>query len=334
MQPAGVGIGMKPPVYLKGGDVVSISVNGLGTLVNRVADPRLDKPKVEQVESIAYMQPIHVVDPYKPSPLKMINGKPLFYLGLGDSRSTTAPIVLLHGLGGSNNYFDPLVHALKLERHAIHAFDFEGHGLSPTSPLSKISIESLANDLNGVFEYAKITSSAIIIAHGMSCLVAMNFALAHPELVSKLVLLGPPPSPLPDIDCLNVSSEAYTARRDGMLAISKMVPMTGTSRKTKDTNQLAIAAIKISLLGQDAEGYTKAGLALVDAREIDVGAIKAKTLIVTGSEDEVSPPQTCEDYVNRMEDARFRVLQDVGHWHVFEDCSSVANAVQEFLGDD
>lgn len=36
--PAGVGFGQDPPTFLKPGDTVEISVTGLGTLRNRVAD--------------------------------------------------------------------------------------------------------------------------------------------------------------------------------------------------------------------------------------------------------------------------------------------------------
>jgi 2-keto-4-pentenoate hydratase/2-oxohepta-3-ene-1,7-dioic acid hydratase in catechol pathway len=35
--PAGVGIGLNPPVFLKSGDVVSVSIDGIGTLENRCA---------------------------------------------------------------------------------------------------------------------------------------------------------------------------------------------------------------------------------------------------------------------------------------------------------
>ena len=34
--PAGVGIGKKPPMYLKSGDVIEVSVDGIGTLRNPV----------------------------------------------------------------------------------------------------------------------------------------------------------------------------------------------------------------------------------------------------------------------------------------------------------
>jgi 2-keto-4-pentenoate hydratase/2-oxohepta-3-ene-1,7-dioic acid hydratase in catechol pathway len=34
--PVGVGVGFKPPKFLKAGDVVRISVEGIGTINNRV----------------------------------------------------------------------------------------------------------------------------------------------------------------------------------------------------------------------------------------------------------------------------------------------------------
>ncbi|MNY67882.1 Ureidoglycolate lyase [compost metagenome] len=36
--PAGVGFGMDPKVYLQAGDVVEVSIEGIGRLVNRVVD--------------------------------------------------------------------------------------------------------------------------------------------------------------------------------------------------------------------------------------------------------------------------------------------------------
>jgi 2-keto-4-pentenoate hydratase/2-oxohepta-3-ene-1,7-dioic acid hydratase in catechol pathway len=37
--PAGVGFGQKPPVFLQPGDVVDVSVIGLGVLRNTIAEP-------------------------------------------------------------------------------------------------------------------------------------------------------------------------------------------------------------------------------------------------------------------------------------------------------
>ena len=38
--PAGVGIGFDPPRYLKGGDVVRVEIDGIGTLENPVQEVR------------------------------------------------------------------------------------------------------------------------------------------------------------------------------------------------------------------------------------------------------------------------------------------------------
>ena len=36
--PGGVGMAMKPPVWLKAGDVVRVEIGGIGHIENRVAD--------------------------------------------------------------------------------------------------------------------------------------------------------------------------------------------------------------------------------------------------------------------------------------------------------
>ncbi|KAJ4373035.1 hypothetical protein N0V83_003326 [Neocucurbitaria cava] len=332
--PAGVGIGRKPPIYLKPGDEISVSVTGLGTLTNRIADPGSHNPVVQQVQNISHLRQTNATKSIDPSSLTQINNKPLFYKHLGDSKAS--PIVFIHGLGGSAEFYTPLIQALALEKsHSLHLFDLEGHGLSPTSPLSRLSIDSFAADVNGIFENGGITSSegATLIAHSMGCLVAVAFALAHPEKVAKLILIGPPPSPLPEAGKNATYARAETARTKGMVSIVDALVAAGTSEKTKTSNQLAVAAVRMSLLSQDPEGYAKACTALAGATGLDFGGVQAETLIVTGSEDKVSPPGLCEKYVEVLKGkATLMVLENVGHWHVFEDLQGVASAVKEFLG--
>jgi pimeloyl-ACP methyl ester carboxylesterase len=275
-----------------------------------------------------YMPRKHIADKYKSAALTTINNKPLYYRTIGKEENTRRPVVFVHGLGGSNEYFMPLIRTLGLQNsHLLHLYDFEGHGLSPTSLLSKISIETLAEDLNDVYEHASITSGATLVAHSMGCLVAVQFVLAHPGKVSKLILLGPPPSPLSERDSRDLTATARSVHVKGMSAVADH-----EVEKMRTTNQLAITAAKLSLLGQDPNGYAKACMALANAKQLNLGAIQPQTLIVTGSEDTISPPDLCERYQGAMQGrANTRILDDVEHWHVFEDCSGVAKAVEEFL---
>jgi pimeloyl-ACP methyl ester carboxylesterase len=237
----------------------------------------------------------------------------------------------LKGLGGTSEFYTPLIASLRLERnHSLHLLDLEGHGLSPTSAISSISISSYASDFYALAQEAKV-SGATVVAHSMGCLVAITLALQHPEIVSKLLLLGPPPTPLPEAGQAGSIARAAAVRKSGMAAVVDTVVTAGTSAKSKD-DQIGIAAVRLSLLSQDPEGYAKGCTALAGASEaLPVVKIKAKTLIVTGDEDKVSPPQVCEKYSTEIKGSKVHVLSQVGHWHIFEDVKGVSDVVASFF---
>lgn len=332
--PAGVGFGLDPPKFLQPGDEISISITGLGTLTNRIASKGSQNPVEKKVKDTQYgIQACNTARVPGGVGLRTINGKPTHYKQIG--KEDGPPAVFVHGLGGTMDYWTPLIEAAGLKSsHALHLYDFEGHGLSPTSPLSEITIDSLADDLKAIFEHAKITSGATLFAHSMGCLVAIQLALKHPKLVSKLVLLGPPPSPLPEAGSKGSHERAALVRSKGMATVVDTVVAAGTSERTKTSNVVALTAVRLSLLSQDPEGYAKACSALAKSAglTLDFSRVQAETLMVTGSEDAISPPALCEKYESQLKECKgVHVLRDVGHWHVFEDVGGVAEAVKGML---
>lgn len=329
--PAGVGFGQKPPVFLKEGDVVEVSVTGLGTLKNTIAGPNTTNQTVDRVKNASHIPVSNLNKSCGGIGLTTLGSKQLYYRQAGLSKGQS--IIFVHGLGGSSEYYNPLIKSLELENsHALHLLDLEGHGLSPTSAASSISIASYATDLEALVKHANIGKGATVIAHSMGCLIALQFAINNPEIVSKLVLLGPPPSPVPEAGRNASVSRAATVRSLGIVAVADAVATAGTSSRTQSDNPLAVAAVRLSLLGQDPEGYAKGCTALAGAIEsLPVKKIKAQTLIVTGDEDKVSPQSLCEQYSHEIEGAKAQVLPQVGHWHIFEDLSGVTAAVKGFL---
>lgn len=332
-EPAGVGIGRTPPLFLKSGDEVAVSIEGLGTLRNKISAASSTNPTVSRIGSQSVFQLTNAAKSIQAGVgLTTINSKPLYYRKVG---SGVEDIVFVHGLGGTQEYWTPLVSALSLaETSSLHLYDFEGHGLSPTHPLSSLTIGSLAADVAGVFKVANISAKtpATLVAHSMGCLVALRFALDNPTLVKKLVLVGPPPSPLPEAASNGSFDRAELARTKGMRAVVDAVVAAGTSAHTKKANPVGLTATRLSLLSQDPESYAKACSALAQATDtLAVEGLKADTLIITGQEDKVSPPGLCEKYVERIPKARHVVLPDVGHWHVYEDVQGVASALKGFL---
>lgn len=329
--PAGVGLGLKPPVYLKSGDTIAVSVTGLGTLTNRIADPGIPNPTATKTAKSS----LRCSNTRLPaSQLTTINNKPLYYTSLGPESGS--PIVFVHGLGGTHATFQPLIHSLGLEyTHAMLFFDLEGHGASPTHPLSTLSINSFASDLDGIFNHANIQNSdnATIIAHSMGCLIALAFATQHPEKVAQLILLNPPALPFPTEGIAALRSRADLVRRQGMLGIASRIAQTGTSPQSQTRSPIALAAVRMAIASQDVEGYAKACGALAGAEVPVWEEVRAKVLVVTGSEDGVAPVEVCEDVLKKLgARGKLEVLQGVGHWSLFEDVEGVSRVVERALG--
>ncbi|KAL4866631.1 hypothetical protein BDV12DRAFT_210357 [Aspergillus spectabilis] len=327
--PYGVGFGFRPMKFLKAGDEVKVAVTGLGALVNRMAPLDAVNPTLERVKTSTSI-PIANQKTRSGKGLIKVNNKDLFYQFRGQKDGS--PIIFIHGLGGSSSYFSPLLDKLSAT-HALHLTDFEGHGLSPTSALSSLTLGSLASDIREAYKQSSDSKSATIIAHSMGCLIALKLALETPDLVSNLILLGPPPSPLPAAGSNGSFARAEIVRTQGMTAVVDAIINAGLSTRTKAENPLAVAATRLSLLGQDPEGYAKACAALARSADetLEVDKVEAKTLILTGTEDAVSPPKLVQAYKERIAGAEVVVLEDVAHWHLFEDVKGTSEAVYGFL---
>ncbi|KAI0909655.1 hypothetical protein F4823DRAFT_418991 [Ustulina deusta] len=331
--PAGVGIGKQPPVFLKPGDEISISVTGLGTLRNKISQPGISNIARSHVSFASAFDLTNISRAAgKGAGLTVVNGKPISYRQIG---SASENMIFANGLGGTKDYWTPLISMLSLADCAtLHLYDFEGHGLSPTHPLSQLTIESLATDLAGIFQTAGISTSrpATLFAHSTGCLVAVKFALENPGLVKRLVLISPPPCPLPEANRSILFARAALARTRGMAAVVDAAITQGVSESSTKHNPLAIAAVCLSLLSQDPEGYAKACHAFAGATEcLEFEKLNADALIITGQDDEVSTPTVCQKYRDMVGNSHLVVLENVGHWPVFEDVASVARAVREVL---
>jgi len=119
-----------------------------------------------------------------------------------------------------------------------------------------------------------------------------------------------------------------------MASVVDAVATGATSESTKNNNPLALTAIRTSLLGQEPEGYAKACAALAGATDkMEYEKIECRTLVITGDEDKVAPPELCRKYQTALPNCQgVVVLENVGHWHTFEDGKGVSTAIADFLG--
>ena len=329
---AGVGFEQTPPTFLKPGDSVEVSVTGLGKLVNTIADPA--KTTIQPISPPSAIPMHNLSISAGGAGLTRIGSKLMNVMSLGTG---TEPIVYVHGLGGTTEFYRPLIQAASLSNSHKHIlYDLEGHGLTPTKASSTVTMESLVNDLNGVVNHSPLNiKAATIVAHSLGGLIALNFALAHPSLVKKLVLIGPGPSPLPAAASKATYARAAAVREKGMLAsgVADAVSTNGTSAKTKTEKPLGLGMARASLLSQDPEGYAKGCMALAGtvSTSLEIEKIEVPTLVIAGADDKVSTVDWARKMEERMQMCRVEILEGVGHWHCFEDMEGVAKAVKGFL---
>ncbi|GAA5876549.1 hypothetical protein JCM3774_003135 [Rhodotorula dairenensis] len=320
--PAGVGIGRSPPTFLTSGDKIEVEVTGLGKLVNTVADAKAAPPQCRPL--LADVPSSQLPDA---SLRRMASGLHLHVEVTNAGADKT--LIFVHGLGGSLTNYAPIGEAAGLaDSFKVVAFDFEGHGLSPTSG-SATTVEGYAASIGEVLDSVK-SQKAVVVGHSLGGLIATTFAAQYPERVEKLVLLGPVKQFAPGgVDAL--TKRAATVREGGMISIADTVATAGVSAKTNSSRTLAKSVVRASLLMSPAEGYAQACLAAAGATDPDYSKISAPTLIFAGDEDKTAPKPTIEFLHGAINGSKVVQLADVGHWHQVEDFDTVAKELKAFL---
>src|SRR2546428_3105185 len=116
-------------------------------------------------------------------PIARVNGVSLYYEVAGRG----APLVLVHGFACGIRSWAPQVRALSRYRRVI-AYDVRGHGLSDAPPEAAAYSQSTSvADLHALLAHLKI-GRAVVGGLSMGGNIALNFALAHPAMVSALIV--------------------------------------------------------------------------------------------------------------------------------------------------
>jgi pimeloyl-ACP methyl ester carboxylesterase len=110
----------------------------------------------------------------------------------GEAMGEGPPIVLLHGITATRRY---VVHGSKALARAGHrqiAYDARGHGRSdPAPPGAGYRYPELVDDLGAVIGAEVGEERFVLAGHSMGAHTAVAYAIAHPDRLAGLVLIGP-----------------------------------------------------------------------------------------------------------------------------------------------
>jgi esterase len=111
----------------------------------------------------------------------------LFYREYGAGQ----PIVIMHGIFGSSDNWLTQAKILS-EKYRVILVDLRNHGQSPKD--EAFDYQVMVSDMEQFMEELQL-KDPIVIGHSMGGKVAMNFAVAHPDRLSRLIVVDISPRP-------------------------------------------------------------------------------------------------------------------------------------------
>ena len=239
-----------------------------------------------------------------------------------------APVVFLHGLGGTRSAWGPQLRGLSDQFRCI-AWDMPGYGDS--APLEPLTYAGIADSLVAFMDELELEAPDLV---GLSFggMHALHTAIAHPDRVGRLVLADS--SPAFGMD--GTTREEWTAARLAPLdrgetpadAAEFVVDMITATPLTGEIRSETVAAFgEISPRGFRAAVDC---LPTNDVREM-LADIEHETLVIVGELDEETPVSYAKVLSDGMPNAELVILDGVGHLSPAEDPARFNDQVRRFL---
>jgi len=136
-------------------------------------------------------------------------------------------LVILHGLFGSSDNWLTQARLLSNQGYHIYTVDLTNHGQSPHT--NSFDYPSMVSDLAEFMNELNLNNS-VILGHSMGGKVAMNFAMAHPDKITKLIVVDIAPrhydlEHYTIVDGLNaIAIETLSSRNEADEKLSAYVP--------------------------------------------------------------------------------------------------------------
>jgi 3-oxoadipate enol-lactonase len=245
-----------------------------------------------------------------------------------ESSGDGPPLLLIQGLGYGRWAWDPIVPGLAA-RHRVVVFDNRGIGDSE-KPDGPYTAAEMAGDALQVLDEAGI-DRAHVLGASLGGMIAQELAVAAPERVDKLVLCcttpgGPNAAPMPEVT-LRLFAEAPSLPPE--VALRRFIENAlGNDPPAELVDELFArrAAHPPDQAGWQAQAAAGMGFQGVD----DV--IRARTLIVSGTADNVVDHRNAELLAARIPDARVDLLEGCGHLFFWEQPEESVRILNDFLG--
>jgi pimeloyl-ACP methyl ester carboxylesterase len=242
------------------------------------------------------------------------------------------PVVLLHGGGGFACLFAPLMGALQKE-FRMFAPDRPGCGLTDKFDYRKTVLRDHAVDFVMSLLDALDLPKTALAGSSMGGLWALQFALAHPGRVTKLLLLGEPAGS-PPIMTNPPPPWTNTPSFQGLRARY-------ADRLVTDITDVPDEMVHVTLASRLLPGADVSWNTLIEKFKKDnqrayqlrpeLKNLQPPTLFIWGEQDRLGPPSLGEEMARMAPKARCEVVRDAGHLPWVDQTQICTQLVRDFL---
>ena len=259
----------------------------------------------------------------------------------GEVRNDVPTIIMMHGFPDGQLAYE-LVAPLLAETHPIVTFDFLGWGESDQPAGQPYNAASLYRDLGAVIDGLGL-EQVWLVAHDLSGLPAIDWALDHPDQVERLVLLNTVYLPSPSLvspDYIDVFATAGPRRVQALtrwtddnwwrelfvdqmkgFAMRDAVFQRYASRFLAQSYDARPAFVQLAQSIRPAIGAR-------NARRLAISQFPNEVIIIFGADDPTMNPAVGRELADVFPRSQLHIVEQAGHFVQLDQPAEVARYVR------
>ncbi|WP_026461837.1 alpha/beta fold hydrolase [Adhaeribacter aquaticus] len=247
---------------------------------------------------------------------------------------TGSPLLILHGLFGSSDNWQTLAKYLAKE-YKIYLIDLRNHGRSPHSP--DFNYDVMKQDILQFMQDQQLPE-ATIMGHSMGGKVAMNFALRHADMVTRLIVV-------------DIAPKFYRPHHQDILAALHAVNLAEVTNRTEVDEALAqhIQELDVRMFlaknlyrKEDNSFAWRMNFPVIEQHIEEVGQetksatpFPKPTLFIRGANSRyIKPDEDTATIEKIFPAAKIETIENAGHWVHAEAPEKFYNLLINFLAEE
>lgn len=236
------------------------------------------------------------------------------------------PLLLIHELGGSLEFWDPVLPAFQQDFQVLR-FDLRGFGMS--EKVKVLRLDDILDDIAGLLDTLAITAPCHVIGPALGGGIALGFAAKYPDRMRRLVVSSPATGASPERRPQSLE-RAETVLRDGMRAsVEQSLARSYPDRFRND--QQHFGQYRLRWLTNDPEGFAAINRMMT---EIDLSQqyarITCPSLVMGCIYDSIRPLQEVKAIADQIPGAQYIEVES-GHFMPHQTPELFVQTVLPFL---